>query len=217
MGTMARAAAPADSVPQQHDARDEWPVSGRWPAPGTIHGAWTADDLETLPEDGLRYEIIDGLLFVSPSPIPLHQRIAFRVARLLDDVCPAGHEVLPAPVDWRVDEHTVVEPDVVVVPLPSGKTRFVERPLVAVEVLSRSSRRIDRTVKFDVFEGAGVPQYWVIDPGGASFGNPDRPPSVEVFDLVDGEYSLQVRAVGDDTVTVSGPLDLTVTPTALIA
>lgn len=167
MGSMA--ATPAESLPQDYEEAAEWPMSGRWPAPGTIDGAWTVADLGALPEVGLRYEIIDGLLLVSPSPIPLHQRIVFRVARILDDAClPASHEVLPAPVDWLIDEHTVVVPDIVVVPLPSGKSRFV-----------------------------------------------DRPPSIEVFNLADGDYALQVRAVGEETVTVSGPLDVTVTTAAL--
>ncbi len=183
---------------------------GRWPAPGTIHGRWTASDLETLPDDGLRYEIIDGTLLVSPPPIKRHQWVSHRLGILLHDACPAGIQVFVAPLDWRVDDGTVVEPDLLLVPRDDIDVP-VHSPVLLVEIASPSSKRIDRTLKHETYARAGVPQYWIVDPGSR-----DRAPSVEVYDLAGGEYRRQVRVTGDESAAVSGPVPVTVTPTDLI-
>jgi Uma2 family endonuclease len=218
METMAATASPAQSLSREHDAVGESPQLRRWPDPHTIREAWTVADLESLPDDGLRYEILDGLLLVSPAPIPLHQIVVGEIYALLRASCPAAMRVLMAPVDWRPDETTSVEPDILVMRRSDVMPqRLAGTPLVVVEVLSRSSRSVDRTLKFERYQRAGIGQYWIVDPGGASFGKRDRPPSIEVFDLADGRYTLQMRAVGDETVTVSSPLLVTVAAAALIA
>lgn len=186
---------------------------GRWPAPGTIHGAWTAADLDTLPDDGLRYEVIDGTLIVTPAPLPFHQVALGRLFTALQSARPPGLAVLFAPVDWRPDGLTSVQPDLLVVRSADiTHKRLTGTPVLLVEVGSPSSRVIDRTVKFERYARAAVPQYWIVEPGAEA-----DEPSVEVFDLVDGGYRLQVRATGDETATVSGPVPVTVTPSALIA
>ena len=77
-----------------------------------------------------------------------------------------------------------------------------------VEVLSPSSRRYDRLLKFGRYAEAGIPQYWIIDP---------ERPSVEVYDLDEqGEYRLVATGSGDETVTVAGPLAVTVRPIDLV-
>ena len=64
-------------------------------------GVWTVDDLDDVPDDGLQYELADGVLLVTPSPRPRHQRMLGRLYRLLLDDCPPELEVFLAPLDFR--------------------------------------------------------------------------------------------------------------------
>ena len=98
---------------------------GVWP--DHIDGEWTVDDLETLPDDGLRYELLDGTLIVSPAPVPRHQRAIVRLVLLLSAACPADHEVFVAPLDWQPDRRTSLEPDLLVV----RKDRIGEKNITA--------------------------------------------------------------------------------------
>ena len=78
-----------------------------------------------------------------------------------------------------------------------------------VEVLSPSTSRYDRVLKFSRYAEAGIPQYWIVDP---------QKPSVEVYDIdADGNYQLTARAEGDESVTVATPLSVTVVPVALVS
>lgn len=65
------------------------------------HGPLTRADLDAMPDDGRRYELIDGVLIVSPSPLHRHQRTAGRLYILLEDACPDDLEMLFAPFTWR--------------------------------------------------------------------------------------------------------------------
>ena len=101
-----------------------------------------------------------------------------------------------------------MEPDLLVVRRDRiGELNIVQAPAVVVEVLSPSSARIDRTLKFSRYADGGIGQYWIIDP---------RVASVEVYDLTDGEYQLTTSGEGDETVTVSAPLALSVVPADLV-
>jgi Uma2 family endonuclease len=130
---------------------------------------WTAADLENFPDDGNRYEIIDGELFVSPAPSLDHQEAALLMYRLLADYLArqrVGH-AYAAPADVTFSPRRVVQPDVFVVPLVDGRRprKFVEvgTLLVAVEVLSPSTARADRVAKRNMFRDEGVAEYWIID------------------------------------------------------
>lgn len=184
---------------------------GHWPAPGTIHGSWTARDRATLPDDGLRYEILDGSLVVSPSPTPIHQIVSSNVFSLLTASRPAGHVVLYAPLDLLVDQHTVVEPDLLVMrDADVAPQRLTGTPVLVVEIVSPSSARIDRTLKYDIYARAGVPQYWIVDPGDEHTSS-----TVDIYDLNGDTYRRRAHASGDQTITVTGPITTTVTPTRL--
>jgi Uma2 family endonuclease len=133
---------------------------------------YVVDDLESLGEVvGPRYEIIDGELFVTPSPHFRHQEIAFRLGRMLADaVEPAGGRVFMAPVDVVLTEDVVVVPDVFVVGAAKveaieslGRGSIHELPDLVAEVLSPGTAWYDRTVKKDLYERAGVPEYWIVD------------------------------------------------------
>lgn len=130
---------------------------------------WTATELATLPDDGNRYEIIDGELLVTPAPAWKHQELVHELGfRLSAYLRPLGlARVIQAPADIELADDTVVEPDLFVVPLVGGRgpERWsdVRRLLLAVEVLSPSTARVDRTIKRTRYQRAGFPEYWIVD------------------------------------------------------
>ncbi len=137
--------------------------------PDTARRDWTAEERALLPDDGNRYEIVDGELLVTPSPALDHQRAAFRLARILAPYCDSlGFECVIAPADVEFSRSTVVEPDLFVLPLRADGSlvrdfREAGRLLLAVEVLSPSSVRADRLVKRVAYLANGVPDYWIVD------------------------------------------------------
>jgi len=169
---------------------------------------FTEDDLPGMPDDGNRYEIVDGSLIVTPSPIRRHQRAVVSLARRLADACPPELEVLVAPYDVRISATTVLQPDLLVAPRDDGDQRQLPGPpLLAVEVLSPSTRLIDLGLKRARYEAAGCPVYWVVDP---------TAPSLIAWELVDGEYVQVARAVGGEPATLGRPFDVSVTPADLV-
>ena len=136
------------------------------PAPNT---EWTAERARALPDDGNRYEVLDGELFVTPAPSWNHQRVAFLLAITLRDyVHPrALGEVFLSPADIEYSSHRLVQPDVFVIPLTSGKRpqtwHDAGRLVLIAEVLSPSTARADRTKKRDIFQDERVPEYWIVD------------------------------------------------------
>jgi Uma2 family endonuclease len=130
---------------------------------------WTIDRLRALPDDGRRYEIIGGELYVTPSPSVRHQRAALALAvrlRMYLAAHPIG-EVIMAPADVEFSDDSVVEPDVFVVPLIGGRPvedlKDAGRPLLVAEVLSPSTERTDRGRKRELFQARGVPEYWIVN------------------------------------------------------
>ena len=121
-----------------------------------------------LPEDGNRYEVIDGVLLVSPAPPLTHQRAVGRLyAVLLPYVGSVGLEVLVAPAAVTWSERTEVQPDLLALPLLNGwlVERFADVGVLglAVEVLSPSTVRTDRFTKRREYQRRGVPEYWIVD------------------------------------------------------
>lgn len=176
--------------------------------PEYVSGEWTVEMLDTLPEGNLRYEMLDGTLLVSPSPTPLHQIVVANLFRLLDRAVSADHTVLFAPLEWRPDNRTSFEPDLLVISKDLVGGQYISQaPTVAVEVLSPSSVRIDRMLKFSRYAEGGIGQYWIIDP---------LVPSVEVYDLVDGDYHLTASGRDQDRVEVVAPFAVSVVPARLV-
>jgi Uma2 family endonuclease len=130
---------------------------------------WTVADLARLPDDGLRYEVIDGELLVTPAPSLDHQEAIARLYLLLAPYVAeqrVGHVVF-APADVEFSARRLVQPDLFVVPLVNGSRprRFSDagRLLLAVEVLSPSTARADRVKKRVVYREEDVGEYWVVD------------------------------------------------------
>ena len=130
---------------------------------------WTRDDVLALPDDGSRYELIDGELLVTPSPRPVHQ---FAIVFLYDQLAPfvRDHQlgsVLMAPADLEIRRGEVYQPDLFVVPpgkdrVPSVWADFAT-PLLVVEISSPGTARYDRVVKRPAFQSAGVAEFWIVD------------------------------------------------------
>lgn len=176
---------------------------------------WTVEDLESLPEDGLQYELFDGVLIVSPSPIPVHQRALQAIYRLLFADCPPELEVFVAPLDFQPTPIRSMQPDVLVVRRADlGRKKLAGTPLLAVEVLSASTRSKDLVIKRLVYRDAGVASFWVFDPG-----DPDksREPHLTAYDLRDGGYHQVAAGAGQDLVAVDRPYPVTVCPADLVA
>ncbi len=130
---------------------------------------WTVDEVRALPDDGNRYEVIDGELLVTPAPSWLHQQAAMEFLFL---VRPYAHrcalDCYIAPAEVAFSPRRSVEPDLFVVPRMDGRraTHFeeVQRLVLAVEVISPSSARADRYRKRHLYQSEDVPEYWIVDP-----------------------------------------------------
>lgn len=152
----------------------------------------TYDDLEHMPDDGNRYELIGGELIVSPAPIRNHQKLSHRLQLLLGNHV-AKHDlgdVYAAPVDVRLSRHNRVQPDLLFIRNDRrdiyGPTGPVEgAPDLVVEIISPSSRVMDRIRKAALYADAGVPEYWLVDP---------MERKVEMLVLEGGHY----QAIGGD-------------------
>lgn len=129
-------------------------------------GGWTTDNLDELPEDHRRYELIDGALIVSPSPTNIHQTIAARLVTALEENCPAEYDVTQA-VELRVSTTRSFIPDVLVTTAEAAARRpskFAPHEVVlVVEVVSPTSVTIDRVTKPDLYAHAGIPFYWRVE------------------------------------------------------
>jgi Uma2 family endonuclease len=134
----------------------------------------TYEDFCCLPNDGKRYEIIEGELFVTPSPRSLHQivisNLHLELGRFVKDR--EMGRVLVAPLDVVLSRFDVVEPDLLFVSKSRSstvtETNVQGAPDLVVEVLSRTSAEIDRTTKLKLYARSGVKEYWIIDPDGPS-------------------------------------------------
>lgn len=130
---------------------------------------WTAARVRDLPDDGKRYEVVDGELLVTPAPRFDHQRAVGVLYLALHPYIAQAHlgEVVISPADIEFDPATLVQPDVFVVPLVGGRRpktwADIRGLLLAVEVLSPSTARADRTIKRRRYQRAGVPEYWIVD------------------------------------------------------
>ncbi len=130
---------------------------------------WTYEEIRNLPEDGNRYEVLDGDLFVTPAPSLRHQAAVVRLSHLLADYLDREGVgcALVAPADIVFSQQRAVQPDIFVLPLVGGRRPDtfdqVERLLLAVEVLSPSTARADRVVKRAIFREERVDEYWIVD------------------------------------------------------
>jgi Uma2 family endonuclease len=163
-----------------------------------VQGEWTYQDYLDLPDDGRRYEIIEGVLYVTNAPDSDHQFTATEIARQLGNFVMAHKlgRVLTAPFEVHLTEKAKpVLPDVLYIRSERwpgrGIKQFKGAPDLIVEVLSPSTSRTDRVVKFSAYEQAGVSEYWIANP---------RSQSVEIYTLAGREYALSKEYIGEEVI-----------------
>ncbi|HET7092617.1 MAG TPA: Uma2 family endonuclease, partial [Thermomicrobiales bacterium] len=173
-------------------------------------GAWTYDDLLAMPDDGKRYEIIEGTLYELPRPLLVQaQVISNLIGILLPLVARLGGRWFTAPLDVFIPGGDPVQPDLIVL-LPGGAAKPVRRgiegpPDLAIEVLSPSNRGHDRLTKRALYDAAGVREYWIVDPEART---------VEILALhLDAFHALQTARAGD---RIESPLLPTLDLTAAV-
>lgn len=161
-------------------------------------GQWTYDDYLRLPDDGRRYEIIEGVLFVANAPNYDHQYTVGEIAYYLKSFTKERNlgVILSAPFEVHLSKTSrPVQPDVLFLnqeqqPV-SGTQIFAGAPTLVVEVVSPTSLRLDREVKLGIYEQAAVAEYWIADP---------KTRSVEVYTLAAGEYALLGQFIKDEEI-----------------
>lgn len=137
--------------------------------PNLVERYWTAADVRALPEDGNRYECIDGVLLVTPSPSWPHAHAVRVLMHLLGAYVDAQGigALVTAPRDVELIGDNLVQPDVLVArPTHGQKIRHssdVAGLAVAIEILSPSTASQDRGVKRRLYQRAGVEEYWIVD------------------------------------------------------
>ena len=152
-------------------------VTHRGPQP------FTYEDLDAMPDDGCKREVIGGSLIVSPAPIGEHQSVVVELVFALRAGATTDTKVMVAPFDWRQADGGTVQPDVLVIRRrdydPKSGLAAGLTPLLVVEVASPSNISYDRTLKRELYQSLGVPAYWLVDPRG---------PSILALRLVQGSY-----------------------------
>jgi Uma2 family endonuclease len=196
-------------------------------------GAFTWADLQALPDDHFRWELVDGQLLVTPSPAGRHQWAVAELYLVLHAACPDDLLVTLAPYDWVISQGTVFVPDLMVIRRDEfdPDEPFSGTPLLVVEVRSPSTAATDRTLKRQQYEQHGVAAYWLVDPGGpvggarpneggagtTDGGVASRVPSLTAVRLRDGVYVEEASVGDDDAYDAAFPFSVTVVPGRLVA
>ena len=171
-------------------------------------GQFTMADLDALPEDGMRYELVDGTLLVTPAPLPIHQTAVVELSFRLRLACPADLQVFVAPLDFRPNGRRSLQPDVLVCRREDVGERAIERPLLlAVEILSPATRAKDLLLKRGLYEEAGVTSCWIFDPESVE---------LTVLELSAGRYAGQALVRGDEVFEAKLPFSVRIVPSELV-
>jgi Uma2 family endonuclease len=176
------------------------------------HKIWTYDDYCSLPNDGQRYEIIEGRLYVNPAPTSAHQIVSKRLQYQFYELERAGQAlVFNAPFDVFLPGTSPVQPDLVV--LTPEQRALVQKkglygvPTVIIEILSPGTSSYDGIIKLKRYAASGVPWYWLVD-------LQDR--SLEVLRLQDdGHYLIEAALIEGDVYSPDAPFPVVVDLTAL--
>jgi Uma2 family endonuclease len=165
--------------------------------PGPGQGRWTYMHYAAIPDDGKHYEVVDGVLFMTPAPSIPHQRIALRIARYMAELiedAQLGH-ILIAPVDIELAPKSIVQPDVSVV-LKNGRakiteTRVIGAPDLVVEISSPATVGYDHREKLGIYAQAAIPEYWLVDPHART---------IKILEWHNMSYSVQGSYAGEQFV-----------------
>ena|SRR5947207_887665 len=142
--------------------------------PGPRQGQWTYEDYAALPNDGRRYEVMNGVLIMAPVPTPEHQSVSMLLLVHLFQYSQAIGlgKILAAPLDVELAPKKVIQPDILVVLNANlhkiAEKRFIGAPDLVVEIASPGMEIYDRLSKYESYEQAGVSEYWIVNPGDKS-------------------------------------------------
>lgn len=165
----------------------------------------TYEDFVRFPDDGMRHELIDGMHYVTPSPVTRHQQLAGRLHVAIGsylELHPEVGQVYGSPLDTVFSPWDIVVPDLIFV--AAGQLDILTEaniqgaPAMVVEVLSPSTRKRDLGIKRRLFERGGVREYWVVDP---------KAEDLTVYRrITDGSLSKISQMGANDAATLSTPL-----------
>lgn len=182
-------------------------IDQAWPAAGQ---PFTIAELDRMPHDGRRYELLDGVLVVSPRPSTIHQVAAYRIASALGAACPAEWQVVPEPA-VVLSPQTEFDPDVVVARLADlGGTKITRPPLLVVEIRSPSTALFDLNAKKAAYQEFGVASYWIVVPDLAQ-------PELVAFQQRGGRYVQTAHVCGEEPFGAQRPFPVEIVPARLVA
>ena len=158
----------------------------------------TYEHYTQLPDDGNRHEIVDGVHYMNPAPIPYHQALSRHIQFQLYSAIELNNlgEVIDAPIDVQFSNHDVVQPDLVVVLKGNNiatRTKLKGTPDLIIEILSPSTSSRDEGLKKELYEQNHVPEYWVVDPDAKA---------VRKYTLTNGQYAAPQRCT--ESITFDG-------------
>ena len=171
------------------------PVIQEWPP----QGQWTYEDYARLPNDGWKYEVMRGELYMSPAPSPRHQRAVLRLSTAMERFVSQHQlgETFISPIDVILPRRlgTPVQPDILFIRRDNlhivGEATIDGVPDMVVEILSPSTWVDDRRTKLDIYAEADIGEYWIVDP---------NKQSIEVFVLTENRYVLVEKYGSGDRV-----------------
>ncbi|GAA3658661.1 Uma2 family endonuclease [Nocardioides ginsengisoli] len=171
-------------------------------------GPFTVAERDAIPDNGYRHELLDGLLLMTPAPLPPHQDVVGSLYVRMRAAVPRELKVYLAPFDVYLDDRNVLEPDLLVTRRSDVKRRgLFTAPLLAVEMISPSTRSYDLGPKMEILAAAGCPSYWTIDP---------KVPELTAWTLREGRYVEEARVAAQETWTATEPFPVAITPTELL-
>jgi Uma2 family endonuclease len=178
--------------------------------PAAHYGPWTEQDLLALPDDGQRYETVEGRLLVSPSPGSLHQRAAKRLVRLLDAAAPAHLEAVEA-LGIRIPGWNYLIPDILVgdtVAISADSSALDPGSVqLVIEIVSPGSMFMDKATKPLIYARAGIRHFWRVDLA---------EPVITVYRLRGDSPEEVVSARGGERVKVSDPFAISLDPAEIL-
>jgi Uma2 family endonuclease len=172
----------------------------------------TVEDLQRMPDDGNRHELVGGRLDVSPAPVSTHTLVESRLTIHLGREAPEGYMVLAAPgVNFNAERTHHRIPDLAVIAEEDFERPYLTRPpLLAVEVVSPESVFRDHHTKRVEYAEFGIASYWILSPAA------DKPGIVELR-LEDGQYREVTQAFGEEVFETQHPFPVRIVPHWLLA
>lgn len=156
--------------------------------------------------DGRRYEVVDGRLLVTGVQPPAHQAAVVGLMVRLKEACPADQLVAVGSLDLRPTRRLSLRPDLLVCRRADAGPQYVQHALLAVEVLSPTTRITDVALKRDLYEQSAVPSYWLLDP---------THQELTILTLTPTGYICQAVLQSEETFHTTTPFPLTLTPADL--